>query len=92
MVRRHQCDYRKEPSRFPLDFPERLEHFMEAADCPREPLPDCCGWTTGRFVAGARGRVRGRWRTPTSRGALEDGAFHSSVSKERDCTNDGEPD
>ena len=32
MVRRQQWVYRIEPSRFPTDFPERLERFMEAAD------------------------------------------------------------
>ena len=32
MVRRQQWVYRIEPSRFPPDFPERLERFMEAAE------------------------------------------------------------
>ena len=31
MVRRQQHVYHVEPSRFPLDFPERLERFREAA-------------------------------------------------------------
>ena len=32
MVRRQQFVYHIEPSRFPPDFPERLERFMKAAD------------------------------------------------------------
>ena len=32
MVRRQRWVYRIEPSRFPPDFPERLERFMEAAE------------------------------------------------------------
>ena len=32
MVRRQRWVYRIEPSRFPSDFPERLERFMEAAE------------------------------------------------------------
>lgn len=31
-MRRQQWVYRMEPSQFPLDFPERLERFMEAAE------------------------------------------------------------
>ena len=31
MARRQQCVYHVEPSRFPQDFPERLEAFVEAA-------------------------------------------------------------
>lgn len=32
MVRRQQFVYHIEPSRFPQDFPDRLESFMKAAD------------------------------------------------------------
>ena len=32
MVRRQRWVYRIEPSRFPPDFPERMERFMEAAE------------------------------------------------------------
>ena len=32
MVRRQQHVYHVEPSRFPEDFPDRLERFMEAAE------------------------------------------------------------
>ena len=38
MVRRQQFVYHIEPSRFPQDFPERLERFMKAADLSSRAL------------------------------------------------------
>ena len=38
MVRRQQFVYHIEPSRFPPDFPERLESFMKAADLSSRAL------------------------------------------------------
>ena len=58
VVRRQQWVYRIEPSRFPPDFPERLERFMEAAELSSRDWPGCCGWTTGCCGAGGRGRSR----------------------------------
>ena len=38
MVRRQQHVYHVEPSRFPSDFPERLERFMQAAELSSRAL------------------------------------------------------
>ena len=66
MVRRQQWVYRIEPSRFPPDFPERLERFMEAAELSSRGLARLLRmWTTGCCGAGGR-TVRSRIRDTSS--------------------------
>ena len=74
------------PSRFPLDFPDRLERYMEAVLAG--PCLTAAGGYSGAssLAQGDMSEVDGELPPPG------DGACHSSVSKESDCTNDGEPD